>query len=226
MSPRIAVAVLVLGLLAGCATIRPGPAPAPAALSGAALQAATAALERREAALRAQPALAFSGRVALSKGREGGSGRLEWHQRGDAYRVVLSAPVTRQSWSLTGGPAGARIDGLDGGPREGADAGLLLWEATGFEIPVMALAAWAAGTRADPARFGEASVAFDAAGRLVRLRQDGWTIDYVAWQPEDPDAAADAPALPLRIEARRDDARVRLIVDAWTLGADAGLAGR
>ncbi|MCD9033783.1 lipoprotein insertase outer membrane protein LolB [Luteimonas sp. Y-2-2-4F] len=213
------VALLLAGaLLAGCATTRPGPAPAAVALAGPALAAATARLQAREAALHAQPALAFSGRVALSKGREGGNGRIEWSQRGADYAVTLSAPVTRQSWSLTGGPSGARIDGLEGGPRQGADVGLLLHEATGLEIPVAAMAAWAAGARADGARFGEAEIAFDAEGRLAQLRQDGWTIDYLGWQPE---TAGGAPALPVRLDARRDDARVRLIVDDWRLGETA-----
>lgn len=214
---RIVAAVLVALTLAGCATTRQA-APATAVLEGAALKAAQARLEAREQFLRAQPVLAFSGRVALAKGREGGNGRIEWRQSDEGYRVTLSAPVTRQSWSLTGAADGAaRIDGLDGGPREGADVGALVFEATGLEIPVGAMAAWAAGARADATHFGPAEVEYDAAGRLARLRQDGWTVDYPAWQ-----AGGGDPALPLRINAQRDDARVRLVVDAWQLdgGAD------
>ena len=81
-----------------------------------------------------------------------------------------------------------------------------------------ALAAWAAGTRADPAQAGEAELEFTADGQLARLRQSGWTIDYLDWQPV---ASEGAPALPVRINAARDAARVRLIVDAWLLEAAA-----
>ena len=216
MSARLVVIALALLVLAGCATTRQVAAPAAAVLVGAELDAAQAQLAAREQALRAQPVIAFNGRVALARGREGGNGRIEWRQQGGEYRVTLSAPVTRQSWSLLGHADGrARIDGLEGGPREGADAESLVRDATGLEIPVGALADWAAGMRADPARFGPAQVEYDATGQLLRLHQDGWIIDYPAWQA---DAAGVAGGLPLRINAQRDDARVRLLVDAWQLG--------
>ena len=212
---RLGALAAVLAL-AGCAT-RPANAPAAVALSGPALAAATARVEAREALLAEAGGLAFGGRVALSNGSDGGSGRIEWWQRGDAFRVVLRAPVTRQGWSLSADAGGARIEGLDGGPREGPDPVALLLDATGMEVPVGALAAWAAGTRADAAAYGPARLEFSAAGELVRMRQGGWTIDYVRWQAGD--AGAGAGALPLRVDAGRGQARVRLVVDDWSLGA-------
>ncbi|TDK30193.1 lipoprotein insertase outer membrane protein LolB [Luteimonas terrae] len=216
MKLKIASAALAAALLSACTSV---PVRAPlqtVELEPAALAAAEARLAARESAVRALPELAFTGRVAMSNGRDGGSGRIEWRQASADYQVTLSAPVTRQSWQLRGGPAGARIDGLEGGPREGADVGTLLWEATGFEIPVTAMAAWAAGARADATTSGPAEVGYDAAGRLARLQQDGWTIDYLEWQP-DP-VAGGTPALPTRINAQRGEARVRLIVDSWAPG--------
>ncbi len=210
--------VFALALLAGCAT-RPVQAPDAAALSGPALVAATARVDAREALLAGSGSLAFSGRVALSNGSDGGNGRIEWWQAGDTYQVMLRAPVTRQGWSLTADAGGARIEGLDGGPLVGPDPSGLLLEATGMDVPVDALAAWAAGTRADPAAHGPARLEFTAEGRLVRIRQGGWTIDYVNWQPEADGQGAEP--LPRRVDAARGQARVRLVVDEWTLGAPA-----
>ena len=214
---RAAALVAVLAL-AGCAT-RPARAPAAVTLSGPALAAATARIEAREALLAEAGGLAFGGRVALSNGSDGGSGRIEWWQREDAFRVVLRAPVTRQGWSLSADAGGARIEGLDGGPREGPDPVALLFDATGMEVPVGALASWAAGVRADPAAYGRARLEFSAAGELVRMRQGGWTIDYVRWQDAAGDSGAGGTALPQRIDAERGQARVRLVVDDWSLGA-------
>ena len=49
-------------------------------------------------------------------------------------------------------------------------------------------------------------------GLEARLEQAGWGIDFRAWRP----STDGAPALPLRIDARRGDAGVRLVVDAWS----------
>ena len=160
------------------------------------------------------PPWGLQGRVAVSTGGEGGSGRIDWTQGAGRYEITLSAPVTRQSWRLSGGQGGARLDGVEGGPRTGPDADALLRDATRWEIPVAALGCWIRGGRADGARFGEATLRFNggADGRLVRLVQDGWTIDYTAWRSP----TASTPALPQRLVATRGDARVRVVVDDWS----------
>lgn len=199
MSRRPCVVLLALAL-AGCATARIE-APAVPADAAQALQA------RREAALGAARDWGLEGRIAISNGRDAGSGRIDWRQSGERFDITLTAPVTGQGWRLSGEPGHATLDGLPGGPREGRDAEALLREATGWDIPVRALPAWVRGLRADPA---SAVAEFAADGRLARLSEGGWTITY-AWPP-----AAGVQPMPTRIEARRGDARVRLVVDRWT----------
>ena len=207
VSVRIASLAWLL-VLAACATQAPRPTLPAVAGDPAAHQ------QRRAAALAGMPAWALSGRVALTNGRDGGSGRIDWQQDGPRYDVSLSAPVTRQSWRLRGEPGQALLEGLGGGPRQGADARLLLLEATRWDIPVEALSAWVRGARADEAVFGGVSIAFGDDGRLSRLSQDGWTVDYDDWQ-----AVHGQPAeLPHRLTATRGEARVRLVVDAWQTG--------
>ena len=200
---RVGVLAMACLLLAACAT-RPSKPPPP--LSSAAAQQQQL---QRETVLRQQAHWSLAGRVAIRNGDKGGSGRLDWQQQDKAYTVSLSAPVTRQSWRLSDGPLGARLEGVEGGPRQGSDAARLLQAATGWDIPLAALGDWVRGLPAPglPA----ASLQFDAQGRLSRLLQDGWTIDY-RW----PETDAVAPVLPQRIDAAKGEVRVRLIVDAWT----------
>lgn len=207
---RIARGLALVAALALAACVaRPVRAPGPA-LPAAEAQARQAA---RDAALAAQPQWGLQGRVALSNGHQGGSGRIDWRQDGARYEVALSAPVTRQSWRLVGREGDVRLEGLDGGPRTGTDATTLLQQATGWVIPVDALAAWVRGARAPG--HGDAGVDYAADGELAALRQDGWTLQYRDWRPQ--------PGLPIAlphwVEATRGDARVRLVVDAWAEGA-------
>ena len=192
---RAAVLILAAGL-ASCA----GRPARPAAGEGIDGQA------RREALLGADTDWSFTGRLAVDTGKHAGNARIEWRQQGDDFEIRLSAPVTRQSWWLKRAAGQARIEGLDGGVREGPDAEALLREATGWDVPVDALAAWVRGRRADPA---VARMEFDASGLPAVLQESGWTVEYRAWEPRQ-------PALPTRVFARRGEATVRLASERWS----------
>ncbi len=194
-----------------CTTVGTQKTPPPAVVETVSAEAAQAEAAR-VAALHAQPDWAFQGRVAVSKGKDGGSGRIDWKQEGRRYVVELSAPVTRQSWKLTGDThsEAGRLDGLAGGTRDGEDAQQLLLEATGWDIPVNQLPEWIRGLVAGDAA-GPERVERDGEGRPRRMQQMGWQVQYLDWYP----AEAGRPALPRRIEASSGDAKVRLLVDQW-----------
>jgi outer membrane lipoprotein LolB len=204
MSLRAGLSGIAALLLAACATQAPRAPLPPLTRTPEANQ------QQREAVLAAQASWSLQGRVALSNGRDGGSGRIEWQQDGARYDVSLSAPVTRQSWRITGDGSHARLEGVAGGPLEGDDPAALLREATRWDIPVTALASWVRGVPADEARHGSGDLEFGPDGRLATLRQAGWTVQYTVWRSEG------AVELPQRLEASRDGAKVRLVVDAWS----------
>ncbi|HAI46008.1 MAG TPA: lipoprotein localization factor LolB [Stenotrophomonas sp.] len=200
--------------LSGCVSLDERKAPAAPAVVSVVTAAATEAEAARVASLRAQPRWTFQGRVAVNKGRNGGNGRIDWQQQDRQYVVELSAPVTRQSWKLTGDShhEGGRLEGMEGGTREGEDAQQVLLEATGWDIPVNQLPDWVRGLVADDAAPAD-RVERDGEGRPRRVEQMGWQIQYLDWYP----AEGDRPMLPRRIEAVNGDAKVRLVVDSWTL---------
>lgn len=217
MIARVAAVAVVL-LLAGCGSMRPREAaPGELAPGSDAARAAEVAQRARVAKLGLQgaacdlPAWEMTGRAALSNGREGGSGRIEWRQGERRSEVTLSAPVTRQSWTLEVDASGARLDGVPNGPLRGADASQLLRDATGWEIPVTALGCWLRGAPADPVQSGDARIAYATDLLPLRIEQGGWTIDYAAWAMDTVSGAM----LPSRVNAQRGDSRVRLVVDRW-----------
>jgi outer membrane lipoprotein LolB len=208
---RTMALALAVGVSAGCATTAPTRTAPP-------LPAETLAERQRARGewLALYETWSFSGRAAISRGDKGGSGRIEWEQRDrDRYGIALSAPVTRQSWRLSGDlrSGAGRIEGLDGGPREGAFAEDLLIQATGWRVPLQQLGSWVRGAPA--ADIAVESVAYDAEGRIAELRQSGWTVRYLAWRP----GPAGQPDLPAKIEAEAGDARVRLVIEDWTFAS-------
>lgn len=217
MSGRLWFAIGV-ALLAGCRGI-PAAADGPIGTLVGASDGSPAAVAHRERIRRlgladgacAAPDWSMTGRVALSNGKDGGSGRLEWVQAGGRLHVGLTAPVTRQGWALEVDAGGATLEGVPGGPLRGGDAAALLRERTGWDIPVAGLGCWVRGAWANAAAFGEARVAYGVDGQVQRIEQGGWAIDYTHWA-RDPASGVDLPG---RISAVRGQDRVRLVVDRW-----------
>ena len=202
-------------LLAGCRTTQPGAAMPNRAdpIAAAAAQQSRAEALGLAAGDCGAPGWTMTGRVALSNGKDGGSGQLEWTQGGGNLHLLLSAPITRQNWILDVDAQGATLHGVANGPLHGDDAARLLREATGWDIPVAALGCWMRAVQANVAGFGESRVDYGADLLPLRLEQGGWTVDYSGWK-RDPFSGLQMPA---RINAQRGDNRVRLVVDRWGL---------
>jgi len=194
--------VVFVSLTSACAMQPTKPALPPVVGSAEANQAA------RATKLAAFPNWSMSGRIAVTNAQQGGSGRIEWKQAGVRYAVTLSAPVTRQSWRVSGDAGGATIEGLSGGPRSGQDASALVFDATHWRVPVNALGDWLLGLQ----RNGD-TVHFGDDGRVDRIEGEGWVVSYADWR------VVEGVELPSRIEAVQGAAKVRLVVDDWALGA-------
>lgn len=212
---RFALSAAIAVLLTGCQTLATKPVvvdPFDPAAAQAGQQARAAALGLAAGDC-AAPGWAMAGRVALSNGKDGGSGQLEWTQGAGSLHLMLSAPITRQTWVLDADANGATLQGVPNGPLRGDDAARLLREATGWDIPVAALGCWLRAVQADPAMFGAAEIGYGADLLPLRIEQGGWTVDYSGWKP---DPFSRLP-MPSRINAQRGDNRVRLVVDRWGL---------
>lgn len=196
------VALAGVLLLTACAT----PPRRPEAVDAAAL----IAQAERERALDRQPSWQFEARVAVRNGDDGGSGQLDWRQSADAVEIALRAPVSGQGWRLRIAGSGARLDGLEGGPRHAADADRLLREAVGWDLPLTLLTRWLRGQRGGV----DARLSFDADGLPASLNESGWRIDYRGWDHQQ------VPPLPRRIEAESGQRRIRLLIRRWQVGAD------
>jgi outer membrane lipoprotein LolB len=150
----------------------------------------------------------LQGRLSISDGKgNGGTGDLTWKQDGDHYTFEIRGPaISGVNFRLTGGPEGALLEGLRGGPLRGPDAESLMRKAVGWEVPLSDLCAWVLGLRADS---GAAELDFGADRLPSLLQQDGWTVDYREWD------AARQPPLPKKVFAQKLPYKVRLSIESW-----------
>jgi outer membrane lipoprotein LolB len=173
-----------------------------------ALPVADGAADARASRLDATPRWTLAGRIAVSDGREGGSGRIDWLQDGDAFDITVRAPVAGGSWRLSGDRALAQLDGVHEQPLRDRDAEALLARELGWHLPMAQVADWVRAMPADPRR---ARIERDATGLPSVLREAGWTVEYRAW------TTVDGLAMPRRLVARRAPFELRIAVQRWVL---------
>jgi outer membrane lipoprotein LolB len=161
---------------------------------------------KREALLAPRTHWALSAHIAVSNGKDGGSGELEWRQDGDRFEFVVHAPVTGKTWKLSGDARRAVLEGLETQPLEGSDAERLLRDRLGWHVPLGELTAWIRGMRAS----GEsAMIDYDEQARPALLAQAGWKVEYRDWFSDSD------PPLPRKVFASQGQYRVRVAIQHW-----------
>jgi len=198
---RVFLLLLAL-LLAGCAT---APERAPVADIAAAWNARQARLARLET-------WSLRGRLALRTAEEGAHASLHWVRRQDVHRVDLAGPFGGGRVRVTYDGSGAELREADGKVHRDASVQELVARATGWWLPLEGLNYWVVGL---PAPGAPAQRALDPWGRLQRLRQLGWTIEFLEYVREG------GYELPRRLFIRRaspeETLEVRLVIEDWAV---------
>lgn len=202
---RLAIAVLAaaagLSLAPGCRTLPPSES-AQAALLPLYQQRAERLAEHHDWTL--------EGRLAISDGRDGGSGRLAWAQGRQFTHMDFHGALGRGAWRLDADAGGAALQFADGSRYAAASVDELVVEQLGWQVPVEPLRWWVRGLAA-PGSVDARE--FDEQGRLTRLQQSGWAIEYGRYGTF---AGLD---MPLKMTARQDDRSVKLAVRQWVFSA-------
>ena len=196
-SHRIGLA-LVLMLLSGCAT--------PPTLSPEAASAWTA----RQTALTQLTTWQADGRIGVVSGQDGWHASFQWAQQESVYRIDLIGPLGQGRVIVESGGQDVRIQTQDGQSWSAPDADDLLEQTLGVRLPVNGLRYWVRGL---PEPGSMSGLQTDAHGRLTRLEQNGWVIEYPAYAP----TSRLNLDLPERIVARRPDLSVKLVIEQWKL---------
>ncbi|ATF86335.1 lipoprotein localization protein LolB [Burkholderia gladioli] len=195
---RLGLLTLAAGaLLAGCATQR---APAPAA--GTATPGADV--------ITTQAAHAYTGRFAVRYDDRLGKpqnvyGNFAWQETGNAITLELRSPLGQTLAIVRSSPLNASLEMPGRAPRSATDVGQLMRDALGFALPLDGLRYW---MLPQPSPSTPADVVRESGTQIKQIRQDGWTIDYLAY--------ADAPVTGVkRLNLTREDPPldIKLVLD-------------
>jgi outer membrane lipoprotein LolB len=154
----------------------------------------------------------FNGRISLTRGEEGWHAGLVWQEHAGRYQLDVAGPLGQGAFQLSGDAEGVLLVDAREQRYTARDADALLVHVTGWVLPVSGLRYWVRGV---PAPGSDARASRDAQGRLTRLEQDGWDINYSRYQ------AVDGVSWPAKLRLEREDVVVRLVIDQWQAGAPA-----
>lgn len=162
----------------------------------------------RSVRLQEMQAWDFSGRISVSGPEGSWNARIQWTQQGDAYDIYFMTPFGQRIARLEGGQTGVVLQLPDKEPLRAATAEELLATTFGWSAPVQALRYWVLGA---PRPRQVAASRLDERGRLLRLEQDGWRIDY----PQYTAVGGAMGDLPRRLTLEAPPLSIRLVVDSW-----------
>jgi outer membrane lipoprotein LolB len=145
------------------------------------------------------------GRVYVRFAARAFSGSLRWRHALVADEVWLGAPLGQTAAHIVRDAHGAVLTTAEQLSYRSVSLDALTREGLGWTLPLADLSYYVQ-RKAPP----EATrLAYDDEGRLLRLERDGWEVRWIAR-----DAGA-GEVRPPRIELRRDDVEIRLVVDRF-----------
>lgn len=152
----------------------------------------------------------MQGRIGLWQGNQQESSQIRWLQCGEHYsHIRLSGPMGVGGADIISDRSGAQLN-YKGETRRAQSAEQLATD-IGWPVPVYALRYWLRGQAAPNAPL-DAQVSPD--GQLTQLQQLGWTLQFDRYQ----DGAG--TTRPQRLEARRGDVRLKLLISNWSAAGE------
>jgi outer membrane lipoprotein LolB len=195
--PRWLVASAAL-LLAGCATLEQQPQ-------------ATVAPEfyqQHLASLSAIQGFSIDGRIGVQTDGKGFSGSMHWQHSVQGDHIALFSPLGSQVASISTTPEGVTLTASDGKAYHAQDAASLTQQNLGWSLPMKGLPDWVLGR---PTNGMAELTQWDETGNLVRLKQDGWDIEYAQY------SAVNGYQLPGKVTLRSLKVNLKLIIEQWRM---------
>ncbi|PJE79711.1 Outer-membrane lipoprotein LolB [invertebrate metagenome] len=151
----------------------------------------------------------FFGRIGVRIPGNSGSLSIEWQQQNEDYTLFLDGLFGQPVAHIKGGPK--LVTAVLNGKKTLTDTDpvRLMYQMTGWQLPVNYLSFWIRGI---PVPNLATQVMLDDQGNSASFQQQGWRVDYHGYQK------ADSLWMPSRIQIKRDNIQLTLVIRNWQLG--------
>lgn len=152
----------------------------------------------------------LEGRIGVLTETKGFSGSMRWHHRPDGDDIAFYSPLGTQLGELEKNADGVTLT-TSQKTFHAEDAEALTQQTLGWSLPMSGLSDWVLGR---PAKGDAEILAWDTAGHIARLRQNGWEIEYPAYQ------TTPGLQLPTKIVLKSRKLDLKLVVENWHTDAE------
>lgn len=154
------------------------------------------------------PIQAFSlkGRLAVNSQGKGFSGGIAWDHQTQADVIDIFTPLGNKVANIQKSLLAVVLTTQDGRTIEADSTETLTEKAIGIRLPLEGLNDWALGR---PTKAHIDAIIWDEFGRISKLHQQGWEINYPVY------SQLHTPALPSKITLRNEQLQLRLVIETW-----------
>jgi len=184
--------------LVGCTTIQPVIKP---------VTDSAAAHQEHLASLANIRQFRLQGRIGAQTDGKGFSGIAHWQHDSTGNNVALFSPLGDQVATIKTTASGAELITSDGKSFNAKDAETLTQKALGWSLPMTGLSDWVLGR---PATSLAEYTEWDTDGRITKLTQDGWKIEYPQY------TEIDGYQLPKKVNLHSPKLNLKLVIEEWS----------
>ena len=148
----------------------------------------------------------LKGRIGFVSASDSGSASLYWKQSNNSYELKIVAPLGMGSVIVVGDKNGVILQSSEGEMNYAEDAQSLIWQRTGWVIPMGSLRHWILGLPSP----GE-DYQLDENGRISAIENEPWQVQYHRYQQ------VTDYELPRKLQIENPDIKIKLVIKDWQL---------
>lgn len=169
----------------------------------------------RRLRLQAVQQFGLQAKLAVQYAGKGYTARLVW-QHDQSHDVLdIFSPLGQRVVHIEGDVTHVALTDQQGKLHLSSDVEHLTEQLLGWRLPLQGLSQWVLGI---PSATGPFQAHYFVSGEPEKIMQDGWQIDYAAYQPVAlADTAPDVQSLPSNIRLQQADIRLKLVVIDWQI---------
>jgi outer membrane lipoprotein LolB len=151
------------------------------------------------------------GRIGVQNDGRGFSGSTQWQHFNTGDHIALFSPLGGQVATIKTTANGVELIDSDGKIYRAQDAETLTQQNLGWSLPMQGLSDWVLGRPSDSESVNTDNAIWDESGKLSRLKQHGWEIEYQEYRE------ASGRQLPARLTLRSPKLYLKLVIQEWDI---------